>query len=165
MIIGSFLCVFALLLFGYTRLVASVFIKFGTSAVILYFYSVLSLPFIDSRIRTQNNVLTIWLAVLSIYCIDFSINAGPPHRLLLFSLRQLTFLQTVMAVDRALIVDVLPSPEQPSAAAWAARMIFIGAIVGFYMYVSPCPVPPCPSMWHFTDPFSSIHCGTYVEAS
>jgi solute carrier family 45 protein 1/2/4 len=46
-----------------------------------------------------------------------------------------------MAVDRALMVDVLPSSEQPSGTAWAARMVFIGAIAGFYMYVSPSPVP------------------------
>ncbi|KIM76089.1 hypothetical protein PILCRDRAFT_826740 [Piloderma croceum F 1598] len=102
MIIGSLLCVFALLLFGYTRPVASVFVRFGTSA---------------------NNVLTIWLAVLSIYCIDFSVNA-------------------VMAVDRALMVDVLPSPEQPSATAWAARMVFIGAIAGFFIGILDLPTLP-----------------------
>ena len=45
--------------------------------VILCFYYVPSLHFIDWRVRIQNNVLTIWLAVLSIYCIDFSINTGP----------------------------------------------------------------------------------------
>jgi hypothetical protein len=54
-----------------------------------------------------------------------------------------------MAVDRALMVDVLPSPEQSSATAWAARMSFIGAIAGFYVYVSP----PYPSIQHFTDHF------------
>jgi solute carrier family 45, member 1/2/4 len=161
MIIGSLLCVFALLLFGYTRPVASVFVRFGTSAVCYHmFYSVLSLYFIDWGVWIQNNVLTIWLAVLSIYCIDFSINAGWSPLLLLLSLPYLTEPQ-VMAVDRALMVDVLPSPEQPSATAWAARMVFIGAIAGFYMYLSP---PPYPSNRHFTDRFSSIRCGTYTVA-
>jgi solute carrier family 45, member 1/2/4 len=88
MIIGSLLCVFALLLFGYTRPVASAFIKLGTSAVC--FYSVLSLHLIDWRMRIQNNVLTIWLAVLSIYFIDFSVNAGPSPFLFLLSLPHLT---------------------------------------------------------------------------
>ena len=91
MIIGSLLCVFALLLFGYTRPVASVFVRFGTSAVCYHmFYSVLSLYFIDWGVWIQNNVLTIWLAVLSIYCIDFSINAGWSPLLLLLSLPYLT---------------------------------------------------------------------------
>ncbi len=38
-----------------------------------------------------------------------------------------------MAVDRALVVDVLPSSSQDHANAWASRMIGIGSIAGFYM--------------------------------
>ncbi|KAF9450782.1 hypothetical protein P691DRAFT_664570 [Macrolepiota fuliginosa MF-IS2] len=44
--------------------------------------------------NNSNDLLTIWLAVFAIYFIDFSINA-------------------VMAVDRALLVDTLPSTSQP----------------------------------------------------
>ncbi|KAH9169534.1 MFS general substrate transporter [Lactarius sanguifluus] len=69
---GVALCTLALLLLGFTRNFASIVTTWGSPA---------------------NDVLTIWLAVLSIYCIDFSINA-------------------VMAVDRALLVDTLPRAEQ-----------------------------------------------------
>ncbi len=45
-----------------------------------------------------------------------------------------------MAVDRALLVDVLPSSEQPAANAWAARMMSIGGVAGFYVWVTPIGV-------------------------
>jgi solute carrier family 45, member 1/2/4 len=41
----------------------------------------------------------------------------------------------VQSMDRALIVDTLPSSEQPSANAWAARMLGIGGVGGFFLYV------------------------------
>jgi len=40
-----------------------------------------------------------------------------------------------MAMDRALLVDSLPAVEQPQGNAWAARMMAIGAIVGFFTCV------------------------------
>jgi solute carrier family 45 protein 1/2/4 len=55
-----------------------------------------------------------WLAILAIYLIDFSINA-------------------VQAVDRALLVDTIPSSEQASGNAWAARMLGIGSVLGFFL--------------------------------
>ncbi|KAH7882867.1 major facilitator superfamily domain-containing protein [Phlebopus sp. FC_14] len=90
---GTFLCCLATLLLGFTRPVASIFI---------------------SPNSPSNDVLTIWFAVLSIYCIDFSINA-------------------VQALDRALLVDTLPTSEQPSGNAWAARMLAIGSVAGFFV--------------------------------
>lgn len=42
----------------------------------------------------------------------------------------------VQAVDRALLVDTLPSSSQPAGNAWAARMLGVGSVVGFYVYVS-----------------------------
>jgi hypothetical protein len=39
-----------------------------------------------------------------------------------------------MAVDRALLVDVLKPEEQDTANAWASLMISIGQIVGFWTY-------------------------------
>ena len=39
----------------------------------------------------------------------------------------------VMAVDRALIVDTIPSSEQASGNAWAGRMLGIGGVVGFFV--------------------------------
>ena len=38
-----------------------------------------------------------------------------------------------MAVDRALIVDTIPSSEQASGNAWAGRMLGIGGVVGFFV--------------------------------
>lgn len=90
---GALLCCCAILLLGYTKSVASIFVPSGS---------------------LTHNVLTVWLAILAIYCIDFSINA-------------------VQALDRALIVDILPTSEQPSGNAWAARMVAIGSVVGFYV--------------------------------
>jgi hypothetical protein len=42
----------------------------------------------------------------------------------------------VMAVDRALMVDTLPAFEQPSGTAWAARMLAIGSVAGFFVCIS-----------------------------
>lgn len=91
--IGAAICCFATLLFGYTRPLAALFTTPGSSS---------------------HDSLTIWLAILSIYCIDFSINA-------------------VQALDRALLVDTLPPSGQPSGNAWAARMLAIGSVLGFFV--------------------------------
>ncbi|VDC04314.1 unnamed protein product [Peniophora sp. CBMAI 1063] len=88
---GTGFCSFFILLLGYTRQFASIVTTTGSDA---------------------NDTLTIWLAVFSIFCIDFGINA-------------------VMSMDRALIVDTLPSEKQPIGSAWAARMMGIGSVVGF----------------------------------
>ncbi|KAF8317479.1 hypothetical protein DL93DRAFT_2134431 [Clavulina sp. PMI_390] len=58
--------------------------------------------------------LTIAVAVLSLYVVDFCVNA-------------------VMAVDRALLVDVLPANEQDLANAWAARVVQVASIVGYWI--------------------------------
>jgi len=83
----------AMLILGFTSSVASWFAAAGTS-----FHS----------------VLTIWLAVLSIYIIDFSINA-------------------VQAADRALLVDTLPTSQQERGNAWAGRMLSFGSVLGFWV--------------------------------
>ncbi|KAL0581668.1 hypothetical protein V5O48_000370 [Marasmius crinis-equi] len=89
MMLGTVICIFALLVLGWTKVVAGWFVKDSSSLVIT-------------------------LAVLSIYVIDFSINA-------------------VQAMDRALLVDVLPSALQPAGNAWAAKMLAIGSVVGFFI--------------------------------
>jgi solute carrier family 45, member 1/2/4 len=58
--------------------------------------------------------LTIILAIIAVYLMDFAINAA-------------------MAVDRALLVDMLPPSKQALASAWAARMGGIGSVVGFFV--------------------------------
>ena len=80
----------------------------------------------------QNDVLTIWLAILAIYLIDFSINAGKRRRSTCKGIVILTD-DVVQAVDRALLVDTIPYSKQASGNAWAARMLGIGSVVGFFM--------------------------------
>ena len=58
MLVGAIICALAMLLLGFTKDIASWFLDRDSSA---------------------NANLTIWLAVLAIYCIDFSINAGKPE--------------------------------------------------------------------------------------
>jgi len=77
-------------------------------------------------------MLTIWLAVLAIYLIDFSINAGQCISHMGSKAAELR-LHTVQAVDRALLVDTIPPSDQAAGNAWAARMLGIGSVVGFFV--------------------------------
>ncbi|KAJ7692920.1 major facilitator superfamily domain-containing protein [Mycena rosella] len=90
---GCALCGGSMLLLGYTREFAAIFT--GPS-------------------NHTNDVVTVWLAILSIYLLDFSINA-------------------VQAVDRALLVDTIPPGLQASGNAWAALMLGMGSVVGFFV--------------------------------
>lgn len=54
----------------------------------------------------------ITLAVLSIYGVDFAINA-------------------VQACMRSLVADTLPTSQQQLGAAWASRMVAVGSLVGY----------------------------------
>ncbi|KAL2020861.1 hypothetical protein VTK56DRAFT_7852 [Thermocarpiscus australiensis] len=58
--------------------------------------------------------LTIMLAVLSLYTVDFAINA-------------------VMSCARSLVVDTLPIQKQQTGAAWLSRMNSLGHIIGYAM--------------------------------
>jgi solute carrier family 45 protein 1/2/4 len=69
--LGSLVCAFSMLLFGFTRAVASVSTGWDNDSV-----RVTSLLSSSQFTILQNNALTMWLAVLSIYLIDFSINVG-----------------------------------------------------------------------------------------
>lgn len=64
---------------------------------------------------------------------DFSINAGAVIPVLLSDEFKFMTWQ-VMGLDRTLIVDTLPASEQPDGNSWAARMVAIGSVAGFYMY-------------------------------
>ncbi|KAL8815212.1 MAG: hypothetical protein Q9223_005635 [Gallowayella weberi] len=63
----------------------------------------------ESELR---RVLTVTLAVFSIYLVDFAINA-------------------IQSTSRSLIVDTLPIPKQQKGSAWATRMIAIGHLAGY----------------------------------
>ncbi|KAJ7764685.1 major facilitator superfamily domain-containing protein [Mycena metata] len=92
---GCVVCVAGMLLLGYTRGVAAWVFAPGGHA---------------------HGVLTVVLAVISIFVIDFSINA-------------------VQAVDRALLVDTLPPAQQAAGNACAALMLGLGSVVGFFVSV------------------------------
>jgi len=69
----------------------------------------MAVPGVDKVVTRE---LTIGLAVLSIYAVDFAINA-------------------VQASCRSLIVDTLPIQKQPLGSAWASRMVAVGSLVGY----------------------------------
>ncbi|KAL1958910.1 hypothetical protein VTO42DRAFT_3463 [Malbranchea cinnamomea] len=60
----------------------------------------------------KKSSVTIAVAVLSIYAVDFAINV-------------------VQASCRSLIVDTLPIPQQQLGSAWASRMVAIGHLIGY----------------------------------
>jgi solute carrier family 45 protein 1/2/4 len=90
MIGGTVLVALGLLLLGWTKEVVKVFV---------------------SEPETVKSC-TVILAVLSIYAIDFAINA-------------------VQGSCRGLIVDALPIPKQQQGSSWASRMTAVGSLVGY----------------------------------
>ncbi|KAF1953166.1 hypothetical protein CC80DRAFT_420523 [Byssothecium circinans] len=90
MMIGTVLVSLFLLLLGWTKEVVKMFVT-DKEAVKSY---------------------TIVLAVLSIYGIDFAINA-------------------VQGSCRGLIVDTLPIPKQQMGSSWASRMVAVGSLAGY----------------------------------
>lgn len=92
MLAGCMISVGSLLLLGFTRNFASLLVDPSTSL---------------------GQSITILLATISIYLLDFSINA-------------------VQAMDRALLVDTLPASEQELGNAWAARLMGLGGVLGFF---------------------------------
>lgn len=90
MLLGTILVCFFLLLLGFTK------------EVVLYF----------TQDKETIKHSTIVLAVLSIYGIDFAINA-------------------VQGSCRGLIVDTLPISKQQSGSSWASRMVAVGSLVGY----------------------------------
>ncbi|KAE8321730.1 MFS/sugar transport protein-domain-containing protein [Aspergillus sergii] len=90
MIIGSLIVAMCLLVLGWTTEIVGLFVKDAEKA----------------------NRVTIALAVLSIYAVDFAINI-------------------VQACCRSLIVDTLPIPSQQAGSAWATRMSAIGQLISY----------------------------------
>jgi len=93
LVIGSMCVAVALLVLGWTKEIVGFFIP-GDAA----------------------NTITIIMAVIMIYVVDFAVNA-------------------VQACCRALIVDTLPVSQQQHGSAWASRMVAVGNIVGYFAYV------------------------------
>jgi solute carrier family 45, member 1/2/4 len=75
------------------------------------------------------STLVIWIAVISVYLLDFAINAG------IVSLGNSTK-YLVQAACRAIIVDTIPAQKQEIGNAWASRMVAGGHLIGYTMYSS-----------------------------
>jgi len=90
-IAGTLLVVCSILFISYSKEIGS-FLSFGS----------------DSQ------TITIWIAVVAFYGLDFAINV-------------------VQACCRALSIDVSPGDQQNDASIWASRMIGIGNIFGYFM--------------------------------
>lgn len=67
---------------------------------------------------TDNSSFIIITAVLAIYALDFAINV-------------------VQACCRSIIVDVLPTSQQQTGSAWAARLAAAGHVIGFLIGTLP----------------------------
>ncbi|KAH8675684.1 sucrose transporter [Xylariales sp. PMI_506] len=89
-IVGSLVVSLCLIVLGFTKEIVGLFISDPEAA----------------------KTTTIFLAVLSIYAVDFSINA-------------------VMSAARSLMVDVLPISKQQAGAAWNGRMSSMGQVIGY----------------------------------
>ena len=90
MLLGTVIVSICLLILGFTTEILSAFVK-------------------DDHTRRP---IAIALAVLSIYGVDFAINA-------------------VQASTRSLIVDTLPASKQQLGSAWASRMVAVGHLIGY----------------------------------
>ncbi|KAL3419030.1 General alpha-glucoside permease 2 [Phlyctema vagabunda] len=90
MVLGSLLVAACLMVLGWTKEIVATFV-------------------VDEEAR---KTCTIALAVLSIYAVDFAINA-------------------VQSCCRSLIVDSLPIPKQQAGSAWASRMASVGHLIGY----------------------------------
>jgi solute carrier family 45, member 1/2/4 len=113
MVAGSILVGITLMIIGWTNEVASLFLS------------------ADSE---HYDTLVIWIAVVTMYLLDFAINAGIPV--------PMTPLIPVQAACRAIIVDTLPAPKQEIGNAWASRMVAGGHLTGYTMSLSPLSSPP-----------------------
>ncbi|KAI5212517.1 sucrose transport protein [Aureobasidium subglaciale] len=90
MVVGTVIVSICLLVLGWTKEIVAAFVEEG-------------------ELRRE---ATIFLAVLSIYALDFAINA-------------------VQSSCRSLIVDTLPIPKQQLGSAWASRMVAVGHLIGY----------------------------------
>ncbi|KAK9454457.1 hypothetical protein V1511DRAFT_522108 [Dipodascopsis uninucleata] len=92
MVIGSIIVGLSLMLMAWTREVVEIFVKS----------------------EEWVSLVTIIMAVLSVFTADFAVNA-------------------VQACCRAIIVDTMPKSKQELANAWAGRMVAGGHLVGYFM--------------------------------
>ncbi|KKY15491.1 putative sucrose transporter [Phaeomoniella chlamydospora] len=92
MVMGTIIVSFCLIMLGWTSEIVGLFI----------------------RNEDTRKSVTVIVAVLSIYVLDFAINA-------------------VQACSRSLIVDTLPISSQQAGSAWATRLSTVGHLVGYFI--------------------------------
>ncbi|KAJ8653225.1 hypothetical protein O0I10_011073 [Lichtheimia ornata] len=94
LVLGSIVVIFSLLVIGWTREITSLFTA--------------------SQDGETFKIVSIAIAITSIYVLDFSINC-------------------VQASCRALLVDALPPSQQEDGTAWAGKMVGLGNVAGYFM--------------------------------
>lgn len=139
MIGGAVITAVATVLFGFTRPVAGMFSEEGsglvsTSEVHLIDDSNLIAYAVQDHIDMARHTRHLRHGLLD-KCRQVSWGSRGIPSTQAFSLQQI-----VQAVDRALIVDVLPTGLQPAGNAWAATMLGAGSVFGFFVFVPICPV-------------------------
>ena len=73
----------------------------------------------DSDAMSQKPFWTLALAIISIYAVDFAINAGnPPPTKSCYLVAKILILDVVQSSCRSLIVDTLPASKQQLGSAW-----------------------------------------------
>ncbi|CAE6427034.1 unnamed protein product [Rhizoctonia solani] len=98
---GSVLCILSLMMLSYAKEISTWITGEGNN-------------------HASSLGLTQAIAVVAVYCIDFTLNA-------------------TTAAARALAIDVLPTELQSSSGAWASRMVGAGGIIGFYSGTAALP--------------------------
>ncbi|EUC64988.1 sucrose transporter, partial [Rhizoctonia solani AG-3 Rhs1AP] len=99
MLSGSVMCTLSLMMLGYAKEISA---------------------WISGEDNHASLGLTQAIAIVAVYCIDFTLNA-------------------TTAAARALAIDVLPAELQSSSGAWASRMVGVGGIIGFYSGTAALP--------------------------
>jgi len=102
MLVGSVVVSLCLLVLGWTAEIVGLFI---TDKELVWFGTIAFQEEITRLTRKQKREATITLAVLSIYAVDFAINA-------------------VQCSCRSLIVDTLPIPKQQLGSAWGRSHMY-----------------------------------------
>ncbi|CAG8622615.1 2253_t:CDS:2 [Paraglomus occultum] len=90
------------------------FILGGSIAVVFAFIFIGWTKDMVEGLFGEGTPITIWVAILSLYSLDFAINA-------------------VQASCRALLIDSLPSSQQEEGTAWAGIMVGAGNVFGYFM--------------------------------
>ena len=119
MIGGSLIVGLCLVVLGWTSEIVGIFVSEPVFVSHLHVFQGGKIAY-----TTQKRSCTIALAVISIYAVDFAINAGKCSMMAVFRL-QCSYV-AVQSSCRSLIVDTLPIPKQQLGSAWG-KLAFLPA--------------------------------------